>query len=66
MWVHPRANRTTAPVAAMHGWYKRPDYQTCIGYDRKRLTESHKGNNMLRVRGKWREKYYDKWTDYVC
>ena len=46
------ANRTTAPVEAMDGWYKRPNYQTCIEYDRKRLIGSLKGNTMMRVRGR--------------
>ena len=30
IWQPPMADRTTAPVQIMYGWYKRNDYQTCI------------------------------------
>ena len=61
----PMANRTTAPVKSMDGWYKRPDYQTCIEHDRLRLNEALKACNMMRVRGRWGHDRNDKWAVYV-
>ena len=65
IWVPPVADRTTAPVKAMGGWYKRRDFHNCIEHDRLRLIEAVKPHIMMRIRGRWREHECFAWTPDV-